>query len=285
MTTLSPPAGTDYFAQAYALIGEPLNLLDAGQQWFRKVYRDDVATHEGTALVLGAVPWMGRLLRAEYQRVVLADASPRMLEQARRQLADEPAGSAHPVEQVQADWLALPDLGGPLGLVVGDNALSFLPFGQPWHELCRDLAQRMRPSGMFMTRMLAVPRQYRRLTVDDIVARYVRRSVINFTEVRALLLLAHWNRATYEIHTEEVLETFERHRATFQPLLQRVPAGCQDDLTTVSKYRGSGAVYFAPPLEEALDVLQATFDVRHMHFGPYALSEFFPLFVAASRNA
>jgi hypothetical protein len=42
-------------------------------------------------------------------------------------------------------------------------------------------------------------------------------------------------------------------------------------------------VYHVPRLDDALDVLRECFEVREVHFGPYELSPYFPLVVAAKQ--
>jgi SAM-dependent methyltransferase len=281
MTTFSTTlAGIDFLSRDYSIIGEPLNLIDRGRDWFKRICCVDSRDMESSALVLGAIPWIGEHLRQYYKRVILVDVSPAMLEMTRLQLEHLNFAPYGRVDLVQANWTALPDFHEPLSLVVGDNSLSFLQFPDAWLRLFDDLARRMRPGARLLTRMLAIPATHRPLSIDDIICRFAGETYINSTEVRTLLLLSHWNPATYEIQTEDALDTFERNRLLFQPLLDRFTSNADNDLVTVRKYRDTGAVYFAPPLENILDVLRTRFRPIEVHFGPYPLQQYFPLIVA-----
>jgi len=56
-----------------------------------------------------------------------------------------------------------------------------------------------------------------------------------------------------------------------------------NDLVAMEKYRGVNAIYYAPTLDRALEVIGDTFVIRSVHFGPYAMSEYFPLIIASRR--
>ena len=74
----------------------------------------------------------------------------------------------------------------------------------------------------------------------------------NFTAVRVALLFAHWDSADYTIRPEDALNTFEKHRAEFDPLLCDVANVHENDLLSIVKYRGAGATYFVPLLADAI---------------------------------
>jgi hypothetical protein len=56
-------ADVDFLSRDYRLIGEPLNLIDAGSA-------------DSSALVLGAIPWVGSYLRRTYKRVTTMATGP-----------------------------------------------------------------------------------------------------------------------------------------------------------------------------------------------------------------
>jgi hypothetical protein len=122
------------------------------------------------------------------------------------------------------------------------------------------------------------------MPIEELVAGFTRRTSINYTEVRAALLFAHWNPVTYAINTEEVLDSYESNRRLFAPLLKRCADGVDNDLLTVRKYKSSGAVYYAPPLGEVLSLMGSSFRIRSVHYGPYAMSQYFPLIVASKTD-
>jgi hypothetical protein len=266
----------DFMAYGYGLIQEPLNLTQGGRQWFARVREVAGTSGDSHGIVLGATAWMAALLRQTHRRITCVDMSATMLAMAQSELQ-----SVDGVHFVQADWLEMPRWREPADAVIGDNAFSFLPFPLGWVRLCDELADRMSPDATLTTRALCVPCGYRTVTPDEIVERFRAREVVNYTEVRAMLLFSHWHPRTYGIDTESVLQTFEAHAHVFEPLLAQCPPGKPNDLTTLVKYRNSGAIYYAPPLDEWLRVLRQRFRVIRVHFGPYAMSEYFPLVVAS----
>jgi SAM-dependent methyltransferase len=271
-------ARIDFMSAGWHLIGEPLNLHEAGQRWFADVCGATQPDRDSLGIVLGATAWMGSLLRGMHREVALVDMSQAMLAMARAELGAEAAPTG--VEFVQGHWQHLPAWRAVAGTVLGDNSFSFLEFPDGWTRLADQLADRMHPGARLFIRVLSMPVQHRAATVGEIVEQFVARESINFTEVRAALLFAHWRQSGYRIDTEEVLRTFESHAAAFAPLLDRCPPGQANDLVTVTKYRGSGAVYYAPPLDEILHALRLRFRIKGVHFGPYAMAEYFPLVVA-----
>jgi len=269
-------------AQGYARIGEPLNLCTEGRRWLSEVCLAECdSAHSEHALVLGATPWLGRFLGERHQRVTLVDRSEAMLRMARAELVSNAASAQ--IDFVEAAWLELPALVGAADTVVGDNSMSFLPFPSAWTQLCDLLAQRMTRNGRLVTRICSPPTRHCSEPVAQIVAEFLARESINFTELRARLLFADWSPDTYEIDTEQVLRSFENNQTLFEPLLRRFPLTPDNDLLTIEKYRGAGARYTAPPLGEALEVFRTRFKVMSVHFGPYAMSDYFPLVVAVRK--
>jgi hypothetical protein len=272
-------ASTDFMSDGYGQIGLPLNLDRRGRQWFADICAPAVQDNDAPGLVLGAVSWMGQLLRRTRQRVCLADASTVMLDIARHTLGD-PADAA--IELANTDWLSLPRQDEPLGIVLGDNSFSFLPFPDGWLQLAGVLAERMRPGAYLVMRLLSAPADYLPDSPEVIAARYEGQRDVNLTEVRVALLFSQWDRGSYAIDTEQALRAFERHRPLFDPLMNHLSQGAANDLITLRKYRDTGAVYYAPPLEQVLRVLGVSFTVTSVHFGPYASSRNFPLIVATN---
>lgn len=270
----------DFLAQDFELIGEPLNLLEVGQEWFTNVYRSQPGMTGPRGIVLGATAWLGCLLCQTCERVVLVDRSDAMLEMAEgsvlRASIPEKRGS---LQFMQGDWLSLPNLPGPVSIAVGDNAFLFLRYPDDWLSFCNELASRMHPGARLITRVPSVPPDYEPATVEEIIFRFIKGESINYTAVRTSLLFAHWDKLTYAINTEQVLKTFETNRQKFDALYRKFPVA-GDDLTTVEKYRDSSAIYYAPPLDNILQVLRTRFRVAEVHFGQYPMAEHFPLIVA-----
>lgn len=268
-------ADVDFMSRGYAVIAEPLNLLVRGQEWFVKIYRDAGRQEMGKALVLGATPWIIQLVAGTCPKVVVVDMSSIMLREARDALPPEVLN----VEFVKANWLEFVSKGGEFDLVIGDNALSYLRFSDEWEVLIDGVARMLRRGGNMLFRVLSVPSCHKSESVEEIVTRHLGENSVNYTEVRARLLFAEWNSATFAIETEEVYKTFEERRAVFEPLFAKFGSSEVNDLVTVRKYKEAGAVYYAPPLGHILTTLGERFRVRQVHFGPYAMKEYFPLIV------
>jgi SAM-dependent methyltransferase len=279
MTEGSGPtvAATDFMAHGYDLIEEPLNLRDAGQRWLSEVWSSTGTTGADRGLVLGATPWIATLLGRTHRQVSLVDISELMLANSRAVVT----GVTNP-QFVRGRWLALPFVGGRYDSVISDNGFSYLPFPDGWIRLCEELAALLRPGGCLLARALSVAGGERVETVREVAARFSTVERINYTEVRAALLLSQWCERTFAIHTESALRAYDEHPSAFAPVLARCPAGEPNDLVTIEKYRGTGAVYYAPPLEEWLRILRRRFRIQGVHYGPYAMSGYFPL-VAAVR--
>lgn len=269
------------FSKDYSLIGEPLNLHEAGQLWFRRIHAAHLGESDLCGVVLGATPWMVDLLRRSLRHVVVIDMNARMLEIAEK---NSQAGAAEEGQGtltfVEGDWLRIPELRHPIDFVLADNSFSFRPFPDGWRNLCEHLAKRMRKGGTLMTRFLSVPPSHRTLPAVEIAARFRDHEPINYTEVRASLLFSQWKKANCAIDTEKAYEAFAGAREAFDELLRIHRAPLENDLVTIRKYKTGGAVYYAPPLADALEVIGSVFKVTSVHFGPYALPHYFPLVVA-----
>lgn len=286
---------TDFMRRAYELNGEPLRLLQAGQQWFGRILSNEYcAQPHSNALVLGATPWLTRALYETAERTRVVDTSVPMLAMCeswvRHAEAVEPkqpdatddGSSPNEVAFVHGDWLALPPSGRNLDLVAGDNSFSFLRYPGEWDEMLDILSERMTERSVLFARLLSVPATHRRLCPAEIVKEARAGSTpVNFTAVRVALLFAHWDPIGYAIRPEEALVTFEEHRREFDPLISDVLNPAHNDLLSIEKYRDSGATYFAPPLAEAIARFERRLHVRAVHFGPYEMSQYFPLIVAS----
>lgn len=270
----------DYMHTSYAFIKEPLNLCQAGQKWLNAIYEQEHGRTRRDALLLGATPWLAQLLSRDYRHVVLVDVNEAMLQLARQELSQGPAAAEANLEFVHADWCAMPLFPELFGIVIGDNSFSFLPFPGVWNQLCDELDARTCSGAKLLFRLLSVPAGHRPSSSDEIVERFLARNSINYTEVRANLLFSQWDEGTYAISVERALAEFEANQASFQRLFARFPILPDNDLITMSKYRGSQVQYFAPPLPEILKLLARKFRVTSVHFGPYAMSQYFPLLVA-----
>src|SRR6185503_19651016 len=195
----------------------------------------------GTRLLLGGTPWLAELLRREYAPSFVVDQSAAMLSLAARRPWEQDAMHAGDDAQIflKANWLALPDLGQPVDIVIGDNSFSFLTFPGEWAQLRDELARRMRAGAKLVIRVCSVPHGHRAEAANEVAERFLASTApVNFTEVRAALLFAQWNPRTYAIKTEEALQAFRSGLNAFVPLIgRRVGA---NDLETICKYEGTG---------------------------------------------
>lgn len=265
----------DYMHSSYARIGEPLNLHGRGQSWWKKLY-DAEPPIAGRGLILGGTPWLASHLAARLDKVYVVDVSAPMVSM----LTDGASARMSRLVPLQGDWRVLPPMCDGLDVVAGDNSFSFMPYPCGWNDLCAHLSARMRPGARLMMRVCSVPHDHRTEEPAEIVRRFSRKDSINYTELRATLLFAEWDRSTYSIDTESALVSFERHQRHFQPLFEKFPLPPDNDLLTLAKYRGSGAVYYAPPLDEILALLARSFYVTSVAFGPYGMANYFPLITA-----
>lgn len=276
----------DFMAQGFDLIGEPLNLREDGQRWFSRILKNEIGYRRGpSGLVFGATPWLTTLLAEVASRTVVADSSARMLDLCARALqrANSP-GTVRRVDFLNCDWLSLPD-DDEVRITAGDNSLSFLQFPDEWEQLLALIARRMTRNGVLITRFLSAPLTHRRLSAVEIVENALAQPrPVNFTAVRAALLFSQWNPKTFSIGTEAALNSFLQSRSEFDRLLDTVPNTRDNDLLTIAKYRGAGATYFAPPLSDAIAMFEKWFHVSAVQFGPYQMSQYFPVIVASRRT-
>jgi hypothetical protein len=273
-------AADDFMAHGYELIGEPLNLHDSGRTWFRHAFECIEDVPNGRALVLGATPWLVDYFLCQKRRVLVADRSQLMLDSLATGLKSQvPTSECLPLT---CDWIDLPDAVADLAVTVGDNSFSFLPFPTAWCDLCRFLSGRMLPGAVLAIRICSPPRRHRRRPTEALIDEFIHSGRHNWTALRAALLFACWNADRGTICTQEALATFDVHRSAFDNLLGRY-GDADNDLVTMEKYRGVNAIYYAPTLDRALEVIGDTFVIRSVHFGPYAMSEYFPLIIASRR--
>jgi hypothetical protein len=212
----------------------------------------------------------------------VVDASADMLELC----GTSPSGSSIESELTLTvgDWISVSRRLSGLDLVMGDNALNFLPYPGDWHTILDVLADRMVAGALLCVRILSVPGSHRPLPPAEIVQRTLSSGgPINLTAVRTALLLSQWEANTCTILPERALDVFDANRSAFDPLLCDTACPPANDLLAIEKYRGSDAVYFVPTLADALMVFERRFDVKAVMFGPYAMSQYFPLIVASKR--
>jgi hypothetical protein len=271
--------------RGYSRIDEPLNLLANGQRWFRGVWRN-AKPHGGSALVLGATPWLVRLCARQHRKVVAMDVNEEMLALADQQLHH----SSNPLKRSsihleQENWMRVHRRAERFCAVVGDNAFTFIPFPNGWHTLGRRLAARMEPGAPLIIRFWSMPPGARPQGVTQVVRAVQGFASPTSSAIRAALLFSVWDPATTQIPTERALDLYLQHQACIDRLTAACPVGARDDLQTMNKYRGSKAVYYAPPLDAALAVLREHFRITAVHYGPYSMAEYFPLVVAVPKAA
>jgi len=274
----------DFMLDGFELIKEPLNLEQTGIEWFTRIYMNHTKTQGHMGLVLGATPWMGHLLGQTQEHVFVIDRSAAMLKKMqRRRSSSSDIDTMRTAHFIQGDWLELPQLAQPIDVVLADNAFSFLKYPDQWSLLCDEIADRMSHNASLITRVLSVPLQHCPLTVEEMIHDFLKqRGSRNYSALRASLLFNHWNEVTYAIDTEQVLATFEANRSQFDALYESLPL-VPDDLHTITKYRNTGAVYYAPPLDSVLQVFRARFRISEVHFGQYPLAEYFPVIVGVRK--
>jgi SAM-dependent methyltransferase len=277
--SLQSVRNTEFINNYYALSQEPLNLRTVGQRWFKNIYSRECSRRHSVALVLGGTPWLGTLLKEKGKTAIMVDINPAMLETAEAEV--NRGGDRHSgrVEYVCANWLDMPEFSSPLDLIVGDNCLNFLHYPEGWHRFFDSLPLRLSQTAELMIRFIAIPATHKPMSIDAIVAKYLMQDSISYTEVRAQLLVANWDAGSMAIPTEHVVDMFEANQSKFEPLFRKFPAP-QNDLTTIRKFKSSGCLLFTPPLQEILRFLSGYFRVMSIHFGPYGLSEYFPVIVA-----
>lgn len=271
----------DFMSPDYAMIGEPLNLLEDGQRWFRRMYYAFNGKTKAVALILGATPWLGLLCKENHRTVIFSDMSSAMLNKASE--AFERAGfskNSNEVHCIQSDWLRLPHLAQRLDTVCADNSFAFLIFPTDWERLLSYVADSMPSGGIFLARFFEHPTSHRSETVPEIIEFYLHRNKVNFTEVRARLMFSILDQESSRIDTEAAVAAFEANGEAFSCLINRFSENQPNDLVTIRKYKDSGISLYAPPVNNILDLLRKDFDVERVGYGPYALASYFPLIIA-----
>jgi len=280
--SLQSARNTEFINNYYALSQEPMNLRAVGQKWFDRTYRRECARQHSVGLILGGTPWLGTLLKKKLKRTIMVDINPAMLDTAESAIKSTSDAHGGEVEYVCANWVAMPRFSSEIDVIAGDNCLNFLQYPEGWCHFFDDLVPRLSRNAELIIRFIAIPATHEAMSVDEIVEKYSAADSINYTQVRAHLLLAHWEPGLMAIRTEHVVDIFEANRSKFDPLFRKFPAP-QNDLVTITKFKNSGFVLFSPPLEELLRFLSSYFQVKSVHFGPYGLSEYFPIIVAKRR--
>jgi SAM-dependent methyltransferase len=272
----------DFISNGYAQVGEPLGLRAGARAWFAEIFERQSLPARSLALVLGATPWIGRMLRRALDHTTLVDINPKMLDTARAEISSSDDGAAGTVELIEANWLALPALRAPVAIAVGDNSFSFVRHPEGWRQLCDALADRMHPGATLMARFLTLPLR-RPTTVAEIIEQSLGATAINYTAIRTAMLFAGANDDTFELHLARAVAMFDAHRADLAALCERCPSTPDNDLFAIERWRGSRAVFYAPPLAHVIEALGSRFRVRDIHFGLYDMAEYFPLIVATRK--
>ncbi len=270
------PPSVDFMAAGYDQIAEPLSLNGASHNWIGQLYRKTALPAESSApaLVLGATSWICRLLREAEPSVIVVDKSPAMIKKVSAEFISDKN-----VALIEADWLGFLATCRSLGNVLGDLSLAFLPYPEGWSALFDALAERMSSRGKFIARFLSVAPGHKTTDMYEVVRQFVASGSTNFTALRVALLYTGWDRATWRIDTEEVLKRFQEEYSRLAPLLNEIPLPAENDLMTIEKYRGTGAVYYAPPLSDILQALSSRFHATAIHFGSYVMADYFPLVI------
>lgn len=282
-STMEPQARRfDFVSNRYAQVGEPLNLRGSARVWFAQIFERQPLPSRSLALVLGATPWIARMLRGALDHTTLVDINPKMLDTARAEISSSDDGAAGTVELIEANWLALPALRAPVAIAVGDNSFSFVRHPEEWRQLCNALADRMHPGATLMARFLILP-PGRPTTVAEIIEQSLGATDVNYTAMRTAMLFAGASDDTFELYPARAVEMFDAHRTDLAALFERCPCTPDNDFFAIERWRGSRAVLYAPPLAQVLDALGERFRVRDVHFGPFDMAEYFPLVVATRK--
>lgn len=282
MESLQSTLTTEFINDYYALSEEPLNLRAVGQPWFEKAYDDECSGAHSVGLVLGGTPWLGGFLKRRVDHVLLVDINPGMLDTAEAEIESEKDGGKGKVHYICANWLSLPEFQFPIDLVLGENCLNFLQYPKGWSHLFDSLMPKLTDRAKLVMRFMAIPATHRQLSVDEIVAKYLNADSVVYTQIRAHLLLSHWRPDLKAIPTEQVVRVFDAQESKFEPIFRKFP-NPHNDLVTIRKFRNSGYSMHAPPLEEILEFLSGYFRIAAIHYGPFGLSEYFPLIIGARR--
>jgi len=272
----------DFVSSRYAQTGEPLSLRARARAWFADIFERQSLPARSLGLVLGGTPWIGRMLRRALDHTALVDINPKMLDTARADFSSHDDGAAGTLELIEANWLALPALRAPIAIAVGDNSFSFVRYPGEWRHLCDALADRMHPGATLMARFLALPLG-RLTTVAEIIEQSLGATDINYTAIQTAMLFAEASLDSFQLHPARAVKMFDAHRADLGVLLKRCPCRPDNDMLNIERWRGSRAVFYAPPLAHILDALGERFRVSDIHFGPFDMAEYFPLIVATRK--
>jgi hypothetical protein len=281
-TMEAPSRKFDFVSKSYAQVGEPLNMRGSTRAWFAEIFQRQSLPARSLALVLGATPWIARMLRGALDHTTLVDINPKMLDTARAEISSSDDGAAGTVELIEANWLALPALRAPIAIAVGDNSFSFVRYAEEWRQLCDALADRMHPGATLMARFLTLPLG-RPTTFAEIIEHSMGATHINYTALRTAMLFAGAGKDTFELYLARAVEMYDAHRADLDALFERCPCTPDNDFLAIERWRGSSAVFYAPPLAHVLDALGDRFRVRDIHFGPFDMTEYFPVIVATRK--
>jgi hypothetical protein len=272
----------DFVSERYAQVGEPLNLRGSARAWFAAIFERQALPARSLALVLGATPWIARMLRRAQDHTTLVDINPKMLDTARAEIPPSEDSAAGTLELIEANWLALPALRAPIAIAIGDNSFSFLRYPEEWRQLCDALAERMHPGATLMARFLTLPIG-RPTTVEQIIEQTLGATDVNYTAMRTAMLFAGASDDTFELYLARAVEMFDAHRADLAALFERCPCTPDNDFFAIERWRESRGVLYAPPLAHVLDTLGHRFRVRDIHFGPFDMAQYFPLIVATRK--
>lgn len=264
----------------YDDIGEPLYLSQKQQAWFNSFCTvAPTGKSNAPAIILGATDWLVDAARADHDQVIVVDHSEVMLNRIR-----EGRPSMEGITPVQMDWKAMtPECLGLAEIatvVCGDNSFSYLEFPGEWRTVLSQLKRMSSRDARVALRFLAWPLQPAPRDFQGIVTRFERLPWLTSTVLRVALLFSCQDPATYRISTESAAQLYLSQAAELDGLLTHLPSKARADLSTMSKYIGAGADYFAPPIGQILEVVSEHFDVESINYGQYPLGEWFPLVVA-----
>ena len=227
----------DFVSNRYAQVGEPLNLRGSARVWFAQIFERQPLPSRSLALVLGATPWIARMLRGALDHTTLVDINPKMLDTARAEISSSDDGAAGTVELIEANWLALPALRAPVAIAVGDNSFSFVRHPEEWRQLCNALADRMHPGATLMARFLILP-PGRPTTVAEIIEQSLGATDVNYTAMRTAMLFAGASDDTFELYPARAVEMFDAHRTDLAALFERCP--CRRTMISSPSSAGEG---------------------------------------------
>lgn len=263
----------DFMANAFERVGEPLNLLEKGQAWFRRVYQSHLGHAPKQAMVLGVTPWLGRLAAGQHEQVLMADQSAAMLEWAMEHLRPIPDCCT----LQQADWMSV-DL-PPLDTILGDNSFAFVPYPDGWTALRDRLYRSCNPDARLFLRFFSVPTGYCPPPSTALVRKALCQERISYTALRTAYMFSCWDAQTCSMNMNEAVKRFDHELENFIPLVERFGLPEDNDLVTLRKYADTGITLYAPPVHRIIELFQSCFRIREVALGPTVLSPHFPLLV------